>query len=71
MCTENIPTGLTDFAFWTLPTSTDHRIYFHCRIQTVAMVMLSTAGTEKLIRNVPRCVTHNTICFLVGYEKHK
>jgi hypothetical protein len=57
---------LTDLAFGTLPTSSNDWIHLHSRIKAVAMVMLTTAGAEQLIRYVAWQVADDTECFLIG-----
>lgn len=63
-----LPAHLTYLAVRTLPASSDDRVHLDRWMETVAMVMMSTARTEQLFMYISYYITHNTKGFLSSYS---
>jgi len=48
--TVNLPAGLAYLAVRTLPSSSHDRVHVYIRVQTVAMVMMTTWSAKQKIR---------------------
>ena len=65
---HHLPTSLTYLALWTLPAGPDHRIDLHRWVQTVTMVVLTTASAEKLLQDITGRITNHTVRLLTSYN---